>query len=360
MHNLMLKIRYYKEYQLDSCDPDGRVFKIAMRTAIACCLSIVIFQLIGQNKLSGWAAFAALGFSQIDSFDLIKKRLIYLISNIVIFSLLAIIGVILGPHTGWFIVSLAIVVFMCGYIAKFGTKYFNAGGWAAFLYVACGSSLGDKFYAFHLGLTFFAVGLLCLILSLLMSSENPEKKITQSLLRILYKLCWLNQYPHYKNTIIENQIEKLLTLNYHALHTYLPLLKAPDTDKYFKIFKVNQTLYQLLLMFKNVTIIHSNVSQYSTHPQTTINNCHYDTVELIDNLIAACKQAVRIEVINMDERIANYRNKIQQVQIVELKTDNPNLDSIIAYSNYLYHFIQIWDLIEDLKTQLRCIYSDNV
>jgi uncharacterized membrane protein YccC len=184
----LFKKTMIEKHYASIADPEGRAFRIAIRTALCCFLSIILFQWLGDGALVGWAAFAALAFPQMDTLDVVSKRVTYLLANILLFAVLALIGISLSTHWILFVATIPVVIFVCGYAAAFGAQYFNAGAWAGFLYVAFGSSIGRGFYAVHVAFTFVVIGVLCLLVSVVIFPERPLQRILASTRRVLVNM----------------------------------------------------------------------------------------------------------------------------------------------------------------------------
>lgn len=319
----------------DHIDPEHRILRAAILAAICCLASIIIFQWLHQPALLGWAAFAALAYSQIDTLEVPSKRILYLLSNIAIFTALALIGITLGNYPVWFGFSIPIIIFVCGCTIAFGNRYFNPGAWAAFLYVAFGSSLGDRFFAWHVGLTFLGIGIICLIISLLFFPEKPPKRLQNSVIRILKSI-----YAKQAHT------EELLILQNTLLQTYLQKIYFTE-EQQTAYWELHKGLYQLYLLQQQIQALKQSAMQHVSFDHTQLADADIHIQKQINVLLKIFqKQPVSLQ--NITDIVSQYRINVQKIQIVECQKPNPDLKSILDYSNYLYHCIQIWNLLDSL------------
>lgn len=142
-------LQYLRHYYVDATDPEGAILKLALRTAFACALSIIIFQYLGNSLLSTWAGFATFAFVQNDALDRAFSRLYFLVAVILTFTVVTFLGMIISYHNvTWFILSVPIITFSFAYLACLGSRYFNAGGWAMFLYIMAGRAM-QRIYHRH-------------------------------------------------------------------------------------------------------------------------------------------------------------------------------------------------------------------
>ena len=326
---------------INTIDPEYRILRVAILAAICVLISIGIFQWLHQPTLLGWAAFAALAFSQIDTLEIPRKRILYSGSITLIFTALAWIGIYLSSYPLWFLLTIPVVVFVCGYTIAFGNRYFNAGAWAAFLYVAFGSSLGNHFFAWHVALTFLGAGILCIITSLLFFPEKPIKRLNNSCIRIL-ESCYLNA-PH---------TEALLTLQNTLFQTYL----NTHTDELTRTayYQFHKGLHQVYLLQKQMQSIQAQAMQHICFEETKLATVPTHTQQLIRALINILQyKPAHFQETNLF--VKQYREAIKVIQIQTCQQQNPDLSAILDYSDYLYHTIQLWDLLAFLASQAKII-----
>ncbi|MBY0378207.1 MAG: hypothetical protein K2Q33_06580 [Gammaproteobacteria bacterium] len=337
--------RFHLAAHIREVDPEYRILRVALLAAICVLMCIGIFQWSHQTALLGWAAFAALAFSQIDTLEIPRKRIIYLGGTTFIFAVLAWASISLGRYPLWFLLITPWVIFVCGYTIAFGNRYFIVGTWAAFLYVAFGSSLGDRFFAWHVALTFLGVGILCIVISLLFFPEKPGKRLCNSCIRILEN-CYL-QIPH---------AEALLSLQNVLFQTYINV----HTDKaaYMAYWQFHKGLYQLYLLQKQMRSIQDRTAQHISFEATKLATVPFHTQGLIKALIniLECKAD---DLPEMNLFIQQYREAIRAIQIQACQQQNPDLAAILDYSSYLYHTIQIWNLLEFLVNPAKIIRDRN-
>lgn len=346
-------LKNIKRYYLDSADPDSKALHIAVRGSLACFISIILFQYIGQNILAGWAGFAALAFTQIDTLEIISKRVKFLAGNIFVFTVLALIGIGLSNYVLWFILTIPFVIFACAYISCLGEQYYNAGGWAGFLYVAFGSSLGDISHAVEVAITFIAVGILCILISIIIFPEIPLIKINKSFKRILIKLHTLY---HISNNVhrqkITHQLENLIAIQNTTINTYLAAAKLSAVEEN-SIINASKTIQQIVLMLKSIDAFTPQLSMYSSSPIELFQNCRNTTLELIENSLKLLNTQI-IKPSNTDLIISKYRDDLKVIQKQELNQIDPNFALLLDYSSHLYHFIKLWQTFTILCDDLSC------
>lgn len=333
--------RSYLTTYIHEVDPEYRILRVAILAAICVFISIGIFQWLHQPALLGWAAFAALAFSQIDTLEIPRKRIFYLGSVTLIFTALAWVGIYLSSYPLWFLLTIPVVIFVCGYTIAFGNRYFNAGAWAAFLYVAFGSSLGNHFFAWHVALTFFGIGILCTIISLLFFPEKPIKRLNNSCIRIL-KSFYLNA----------SHTEALLTLQNTLFQNYLNT--HTDELKRTAYCQFHKGLYQVHLLQKQMQSIQAQTMQHIRFKETKLATVPAHTQQLITALINLL-QYKSDHFPQTTLFVKQYREAIKAIQIQTCQQHAPDLSAILDYSNYLYHVIQLWDLLAFLASQAKIL-----
>ncbi|QAU22796.1 hypothetical protein EO087_01365 [Dyella sp. M7H15-1] len=323
-------------------DPEHLTLRAATLTAICCLLSITFFQYLHQTTLLGWAAFAALAYSQIDTLEVPAKRIPYLALNIVVFSALAWVGITLGHYQRWFLLSIPFVIFACGYTIAYGNRYFNPGAWAAFLYVAFGSVLGDRFFAWHVAITFVGVGILCMIVSLLFFPEKPVQRMRKSCIRILER-CRIDN----------GDVELLLNSQNALFQTYLKhhLVAKEQQAAYWECHKV---LYQLHLSEKHLKTLKMEAMLHIDFAESQLPKMHEHTQILIQALIDLLRGKIYPFPVS-DGVTQECRDAVKAAQAAECQKHDPDLSGILAYSSYLFHTIQIWNLLSSLATPARVI-----
>lgn len=331
----------FKRYSISSADPEGRVFRMAIRTALSCLLSILLFQWMGYNTLIGWAAFAALAFQQIDTLDLLSRRVIYLVANIILFAALALLGISLSTHWIIFLATIPVVIFICGYVAAFGPQYFNAGGWAGFLYVAFGSSIGSKFYAVHVALTFLVIGILCLCISILVFPERPLQRILTSTRRVFAKMRGNHHHS----------LQTALALHNNTIEIYLKAAQLSVTQ-HETCLAMQKAMYQTFLMLAQLKILHKKASLHVTFAQTELEVCDHDTQRMIKLLLRGDP------IPPYSKKVETYRARIKAIQLQELEKLEPNFAPLLEYSSYLYHYIQLWQTLVVISLQYKQLQGD--
>jgi hypothetical protein len=349
------RLRHFKYYYIDTVDPERTVAKTAFRTALACAISIFLFQLIGNVTTSAWAGFAAFAFVQNDIQDSSVKRFKFLLSVIVIFTFLAFLGMLISNSLTLLLATLPFIIFICAFPACLGFNYFSASGWALFVYILATNSPSNIHHAMQLAGAFLICGAISLLCCFLIFPTQPAKKLLQSYQRILTKALLLLQSDSLKNKKdnlkYNTQLDQLLAIQEKNLDIYIET-ENPSSRRKNTLTALAKILYQFSLMTKSTVSSRQQAICHPSYLTTQLTEYNQLIVKLIKSILLQVKSGrapnfglIRQKLLLCQEGLINLRNK-------ELETNNPNFSQLIDYSNYSYHFIKLFELLETTSQHL--------
>lgn len=345
---LQNRLNNFKHYYIDTVDPEGAVAKLAFRTAFACAVSIILFQLLANDFLSTWAGFATFAIVQNDTQELFFSRLRFLVGIVITITLFVFLGMLIGNHVFLFILSIPPLIFVCAYIACLGFSYFNAGAWAAFLYILAGASPTNLERASQIAVTILICGAISLLVCFLVFPVKPYRIIMQSYERVFAKLrVLLHSYQNnnQKHKVKFNaQLDQMLALQEKNLTVYLAATKLP-ANRQECLINLAKLLYQISLMIKSTLTFQHQVSKHNSYP-IQLESCNHLVEGLINELITQLRYKERPNFTAVKIVLEAHREALTAVRKSEIAKLEPDFIAMQDNANYFYHFIKLTELLE--------------
>lgn len=344
-----------KHYYVDAADPEGSVFKLSCRTALACIICILLLQFIGNLALSAWAGFAAFAFVQNDTQDVFFNRLRFFLAVVIIFTGITLLGMLLGNNLALFLVSVPIIIFVCAFPACLGFSFFNTGAWALFLYILAGAKPTTWTQAGQIAGTFLLCGVISICIAFFVFPIRPYRKIMLSYERILTKILLLFRHAPRRNKQylikFNAQLDNMLELQEKNINLYLEPTKLSPA-KHTALINLAKLLWQIGLMTKSTVEMHRRISNYSSYLTTKLEQCSLLIEELLMELIIQIKQGTLPNLEKKKQKLMSYRDSLTHIRKQELAKDNPNFSEFFDYSGYFYHFIKLLALLEEFSQNI--------
>lgn len=333
------RLAYIKNYYIDAVDPDSAIFRVALRTAVACIICILLLQFSGELALSAWGGFAAFAFVQNDLPNSFFNRFWFLIAVILIFTGLTFSGMLLGNQPWLFWLTVPGVTFGCAYIACLGFSYFNAGSWALFLYVLAGANPVSLMRAEKIGLVFLLCGIVSVLVCFLIFPMPSYHRIMRHYQRILTKILQLFEYNangHEKNfNKLSAQLDKLLELQERNMGFYLRS-RQPIEPESLPLLSLEKWLYQIGLMAKSILA-------WGKRIDTPVDDCQHLIIFTLKDVISQIKRKR-----SPDFAVIYTRLDICRKKIAILRRQEINLDD----AAYFYHYQKMLELLEKASHNL--------
>lgn len=335
------RLTYFKKQYIDVVDPEGEVVKSALRTALTCGLTILLLQFYGNTPLSVWGGFATFSFIQNDPQGLFLVRLRFLSGVIIVFTALTCFGMLLGNYLPAYLLSVPVILFACAYIACLGFSYFNAGGWAAFLYILAGFNPNTFQQTMVIGVTFLICGCISLLACFLIFRMRPYQKLMISYERVLILLpTLLSGNRHYRT-----RLDQALFLHEKNLNLYLKTAKTTTTTQIILI-NLSKLLYQINLIAKSTFNIRQQFHDDGHYASTHLENCHLLVEKWIMVLIEQVRYKKQVDFSKAMPELDNYRENLTTLRKCELMKARPDFSNFLEYSSYFYHFIKLLELLQ--------------
>lgn len=355
------KLTYFKSYYIDAVDPEGNIAKLAFRTAFACTISILLFQVIGNFFLSSWAGFATFAFVQNDTQERFSNRFSFLIAIIILFTLLVFAGMLIGKYLLLYFITIPVIVLVSAYCACLGYRFFNASGWALFLYILAGSNPADVDLALQIGKTFLICGCISIAVCFLVFPSTPYRRMTLNYNRILSRVLLLLKQSSSNYTEIaryNSQLETLLELQDKEISIYLEENKL-TIEKQTIFINLGKLFYQLSLMAKS-TVVFQQLPSRPASPVGLFNHCNQVIEEIIQEIISQIKYkqykqppdfSSAKKQLSLDQE---YLTSLRKIETEKIK---PDFISILDYSDHLYHFLKLLELLEKISKNISKLYE---
>ena len=342
-------------------DPECDVLKSAFRTALACGLCIFLFQYVGNTHASILAGFAAFCFVQNDPQGLNGPRFIFLSAVILVFTLLAFVGMVLGAHLIWFIATLPVIIFVAAYGSCLGPNYFNAGLWALFLYLFASANPLSVHEASLISIVFLLSGSICLATCFFVFPLKPYQRLIQNYRLLLKQFIalidskplngqrneWLKKDSLQK---FNHQIDHLLVLQQYNLEFYFKTcgIALRQQSDFVQLAKA---LYQISLMLKSTMALQQRIAAYDSYAQTQLPLCQIEMVKLLVALVAQIKDQSLPPFSQVETALESVRDHLtafrgEALRHAALMNVSVDFTIIFDYSNYFYHFLKLYDLLK--------------
>lgn len=339
-----------KNYYVDAVDPEGAIIKTSFRTALACAVSILLFQLFGNLSLSAWAGFATFAFVQNDIQDLFLNRLKFLIIIILTFTGFTFLGILLSQHGLAFLISVPLVVFFCAYPACLGFPYFNAGAWALFLYILAGATPSNLWQASQVAITFLICGVISLAVCFLIFPIRPYQKIILNNQRILKKIILLLQHSAKNNeryfVQFNLQLDQMLELQEKNISQSLESGKISSV-KQTALVHLSKSIYQIGLMIKSIIYWQRRVSNTIHYSESGLDDCRNLIENALKTIINQVKRHQLPDFSQMHAKLMEFRNSLTEYRKREIIDENSSLSDYLDYGICFYHYIKLLELLAE-------------
>lgn len=346
---LYQRLNHFKHYYIDRVDPEGYFAKLAFRTALACIISILFFQLLGNNILSMWAGFATFCFVQNDIQEKFSKRLTFFIGLILVFTAFVFIGMLIGHIRIVYIIVAPCIIFLASYLACLGLNYFVACGWGLFLLILSGSNPSSMFETMQIVIAMLIAGVVSILICFVLFPLQPYQKIIRGFQRVLFKLIFLSHNYQQLNSVnlskLTTQLDQILSLQEKNLSLYLEDSKLTLEQKTTCV-AIAKALYQMSLMFKSALMLRQFLLNHETYKESKLDQCAIIVEQGLQSLLNQLrkKPALKLEV--LEAELLSYRDILMQIRKKELMKPQAKMEDLLDYSNYFYHFIKIMDLMK--------------
>ncbi len=339
-----------KNYYVDAVDPEGAIIKNSFRTALACAISISLFQFFGNISLSAWAGFATFAFVQNDIQDLFFNRLKFLIIIILTFTGFTFLGMLLSQHGLAFLISVPLVVFLCAYPACLGFPYFNAGAWALFLYILAGATPSNLGQASQIGITFLICGVVSLATCFLIFPIRPYQKIILNYRRMLTKILLLLQHSSKNNkryfTQFNLQLDRMLEIQEKNISQSLESGKI-STAKQTALAHLSKSIYQIGLMIKSIIHWQQRVSNTIDYSKSGLDECRSLIENALKAIVIQIKRHSLPDFDQMNSKLMEHRNRLTELRKQEIVKADPDFSDFLDYSIGFYHYIKLLELLAE-------------
>jgi hypothetical protein len=339
-----------KNYYVDAVDPEGAIIKTSFRTALACAVSILLFQFLGNLSLSAWAGFATFAFVQNDIQDLFLNRLKFLVIIILTFTGFTFLGMLLSQHGLAFLISVPFVVFFCAYPACLGFPYFNAGAWALFLYILAGATPSNLWQASQMAITFLICGVISLAACFLIFPIRPYRKIILNYRRILAKILLLLQHSSQNNeryfTQFNLQLDRMLEIQEKNISQSLEFGKI-SVHKQMALVHLSKSIYQIGLMVKSIIYWQQRVSGTIHYSASGLDECRNLIENALKTIIIQMKRRSLPDFDQMNSELMRHRNRLTELRKQEIVKVDPDFSDHLDYSACFYHYIKLLELLAE-------------
>lgn len=343
-------------------DPERDVLKSALRTALACAICIVLFQYAGNTRVSILAGFAAFSFVQNDPQGLPLPRLFFLSGIVVLFSVVAFSGLVIGNYPYGLIITTPVLAFACAYIACMGVAYFQAGVWVLLIYFFAAANPVSVVNAAEVAVVFVMCGAICVLTCFWVFPINPYQRLIQSYRLILVNFIrLLSEEPGATKPLqaFNRQIDHLLVLQQKNLYGYfqvggLSLTRQRDFGQLAK------SLYQISLMLKSTLAFHEKIYRQAGYSHTQLSVCHVQMITLLTALVEQINTGTLPPFAEVERALEDVRDHLtafrrEALAAAAVMKTAVDFNPIFDYSNYFYHFLKLYDLLKEASFHIQAL-----
>ncbi len=293
-----------------------------------------------QLDLSVWAGLAAFAIIQTDVQLPSLNRLGVLLSAVCVFSILILLGLLISNERLLFMFSIPFIIFIGGYIACISDIHFNIAAWALCLYVLAGWTPVLPQEAFAVTTTFLIAGMICILVCFLLMPDKVEKKINLALELILDKLIFLISHPRFLS-------KASLQIDYLFIQLYKNL--EADQEEKTTLIELAQSLNQISLLIRNICTTQKKLILLPDYSNTHLEACHSLTKQFLEALKMQVKKRDLPNNMSFIAQLNECREDFKILRQRVLDQPKPDFTSYFAYSDQLYKFIKLFDLLAHLS-----------